>query len=75
MTYVLARACRRLSFHPMRDTISHAMWHPIALILAELSAISVVPDRGVMRSVVIGAAGLTSEFGEKWLRCTSRMWL
>jgi hypothetical protein len=75
MVYALAVACRRLSFHPMRDTIVHTMWRPVAPILAELSAVSVVPDRGVMRSIVIGAAGLTSEFGEKWLRCTSRMWL
>jgi len=75
MDYALAPACRRLSFHAMRDTIVHTMWRPVALILAELSAVSVVPDRGVMGSVVIGAAGLTSEFGEKWLRCTSRTWL
>ena len=75
MAYALAPACRRLAFHAMRDTIVHTMWHPVALIPAELSAISVVPDRRVMGSIVIGAAGLTSEFGEKWLRCTSRMWL
>ena len=59
MVYALAPACRRLSFHAMRDTISHAMWHPVALILAELSAVSVVPDRRVIGSVFIGAATLT----------------
>ena len=75
MVYGLALACRRLSFRPMRDTVIHTMSRPVGPVLAELSAVSVVPDRGVMRSVVIGPAGLTSEFGEKWLRCTSRMWL
>ena len=73
MTYALAIACRRLSFHPMRDTIVHTMWHPVAPILDELSAVSVVPDRGVMGSVVIRAETFTSEFvlisgfNEKWL--------
>ena len=65
MVYALAPACGCLSFHPMRDTIVHRMWRPVALILAELSAVSVVPDRGVMRSDVIGPAALTSEFNGK----------
>ena len=72
MIYALVPACRRLSFHPMRDSVVHTMWRPVALILAELSAVSVVPDRGVMGSIVIGPATLTSEFAltsgfnEKW---------
>ena len=72
MIYALVPACRRLSFHPMRDSVVHTMWRPVALILAELSAVSVLPDRGVMGSVVIGPATLTSEFvlisgfNEKW---------
>ena len=61
----LLLTCGRLSFHPMRDTAVHSMWRPVALILDEISAISVVPDRGVMRSVVIEPLALTSEFGEK----------
>ena len=59
MVYGLVLACRRLSFHPMRDTFVHTMWCPVALILAELSAVSVVPDRRVIGSVFIGAATLT----------------
>ena len=72
MIYALVLACRRLSFHAMRDSVVHTMWHPVALIPAELSTVSVVPDRGVMGSVVIRAETFTSEFvlisgfNEKW---------
>ena len=48
MAYGLAIAYRRLSFHPMRDSVVHTMWHPVALIPAELSTVSVVPDRRVI---------------------------
>ena len=58
MVYGLVLACRRLSFRPMRDTVVHTMWLPVGRILAELSAVSVLPDRGVMGSVIIGAAAL-----------------
>ena len=57
----------------MRDTVIHTMWRPVGPGLAELSAVSVVPDRGVIGSVVIRAETFTSEFvlisgfNEKWL--------
>ena len=43
----------------MRDTIVHTMWRPVGRILAELSAISVVPDRGVIGSSPPDVALLT----------------
>ena len=58
----------------MPDMFVHTMWRPVALIFAELSVISVVPDRGVMHSVVIGAATLTTEFGEKWIWWPLHRW-
>ena len=58
----------------MPDMFVHTMWRPVALIFAELSVISVVPDRAVMHSVVIGAATLTTEFGEKWIWWPLHRW-
>ena len=71
MVYHLALACKRLSFRPMRDTFAHTMWRPVGPVLAEISPVSVVSDRGVMGSVVTRAETLTSEFGEIWMLSTS----